>query len=116
MDEVKSSISSLQIGMDSRKDDMKYDKRNNLIVALAQAKALVDKNPDIAKIAKEEGINLSTLTLDTNSDRATTVEVYDKLKKLNDAVKARRTTVQAEIAAKEMAKNAKSDSSGGSKK
>ena len=111
MDDVR-NISNYNAAMASRKDDMKVDKRNNLIVALAQAKALVDKNPDIAKIALESGINLNTLTLDANSDRATTVQVYDQLKKLNDAVKARRTSVQAEIAAKEMAKNAKGDSSG----
>lgn len=109
------NLVNLDSAMASRKDDMKVDKRNNLVVALAQAKALVDRNPDIAKIAQEQNINLSSLTLDTNSDRSTTVQVYDQLKKLNDAVKAKRTAVQAEIAAKEMAKNAKSDSSGSKK-
>lgn len=106
-------ISRLSGAMDSREAAMKTSKKDDLMIAVAQAKALVDSNSDIAAIAKDAGIDVKSINISASSSDADIIAAYDTLKKLNTKVGDKMTQIKTEIAAQEM-RDKQKKSGGGS--
>lgn len=112
---VAGDIKNLNDAMNSREKAMKVGKKDDLVVAVAYAKALVDTNSDVAKIAKEAGIDINSINVSSSSTDADIVAAYDQLNSLNKAINNRTTNIKSQIAANEMREKNKGGSGGGKK-
>lgn len=113
---ARDDISRLSSAMDVREAAMKVAKKDDLIVAVAKAKALIEGNSDIAKIAKDNGIDIASISINGSSSDADIIAAYDKLKKLDSKAGDRIRDINAEIAAKEMREQNKKDGGGSGSK
>lgn len=113
---ASADISRLSGAMDSREAAMKVAKKDDLLIAVAQAKALIESNADVAAIARDNGIDIKSISISASSSDADLISAYDTLKKLNSKVGDKMTQIRTDFAAQEMRdKQKKSGSGGGSK-
>ncbi len=113
---IAGDIKNLDSAMKLREQSMKLGKKDDLLVAVAQAKALIDTNADIAKIAKDQGIDINSISISSGSSDADIIAAYDKLNALNKAINNKTTDIRTQIAANEIREKNKGNSSGSGKK
>lgn len=106
---------NIKAAMEARENAMIVDKKSDITIALAQAKALIESNSDVAKLATEKGIDITSIDPSKFTSDADYIAAYKKLKELNKAANERSTTIKADIAANEMREKNKGGSGGGKK-